>query len=181
MREACENSLRSLGVEAITIYQYHAVDPKVPFAESVGALSDLQREEKIVHVGLSNVSASQLEEACRIVKIASVQNRMNLFDHSSMDVLKRCEESGIAFLPYSPLNGMGNAGGIGGNETLSSIAAAYDASPQQIALAWLLQLSSAIISIPGASKVANIVNSTESVKVTLSADDFRALSRIASV
>jgi aryl-alcohol dehydrogenase-like predicted oxidoreductase len=113
--------------------------------------------------------------------VASVQNRMNLFDHSSMDVLKRCEELGIAFLPYSPLNGMGNAGGIGSNETLSRIASSYDASPQQIALAWLLQLSPVILPIPGASKIVNIVNSAGAAKVTLSTSDFSVLSAISAV
>jgi aryl-alcohol dehydrogenase-like predicted oxidoreductase len=181
LREACEDSLRALGVDAITLYQFHAPDPKVSFAESVGAIADLQREGKIVHIGLSNVSVAQLEEALKIVKVASVQNRMNLFDHSSMDVLKRCEELGIAFLPYSPLNGMGNAGGIGSNETLSRIASSYDASPQQIALAWLLQLSPVILPIPGASKIVNIVNSAGAAKVTLSASDFSVLSAISAV
>lgn len=180
LRQACEDSLRALGVEAITLYQFHRPDPKVPFAESVGAVADLHREGKIVHVGLSNVSVAQLEEARGIVTVASVQNRMNLFDHSSMDVLKRCEEYGIAFLPYSPLNGMGNARGIGSNETLSRIAGRHDASPQQIAIAWLLQLSPVMLPIPGASKVANIVNCAGAANLKLSAEDVAELNGIAA-
>ncbi|WP_201004945.1 aldo/keto reductase [Paenibacillus glycanilyticus] len=180
LRQACEDSLRALGVEAITLYQFHRPDPKVPFAESVGAVSELQREGKIVHVGLSNVSVAQLEEARKIVTVASVQNRMNLFDHSSMDVLKRCEEYGIAFLPYSPLNGMGNAQGIGSNETLSRIAVSHEASPQQIAIAWLLQLSPIILPIPGASKAVNIVNCAGASNLELSAKEEAELNGIAA-
>ena len=180
LRQACEDSLRSLGVEAITLYQFHRPDPKVPFAESVGAVAELQREGKVVHVGLSNVSVAQLEEARKIVKVASVQNRMNLFDHSSMDVLKRCEELGIAFLPYSPLNGMGNARGIGSNETLSRIAHRHNASPHQIAIAWLLQLSPVILPIPGASKAANIINCTGASNVKLSDEDIAELNGISA-
>ncbi|MFC5650380.1 aldo/keto reductase [Paenibacillus solisilvae] len=180
LRQACEDSLRALGVEAIALYQFHRPDPKVPFAESVGAVAELQREGKVVHVGLSNVSVAQLEEARGIVTVASVQNRMNLFDHSSMDVMKRCEELGIAFLPYSPLNGMGNARGIGSNETLSRIADRHDASPQQIAIAWLLQLSPAILPIPGASKATNIINCAGAANVTLSAEDVAELNGIAA-
>ncbi|WP_201755418.1 aldo/keto reductase [Paenibacillus glycinis] len=180
LRQACEDSLRALGVEAITLYQFHRPDPKVPFAESVGAVADLQREGKIVHAGLSNVSVAQLEEARGILTVASVQNRMNVFDQSSMDVLKRCEEHGIAFLPYSPLNGMGNAGGIGSNETLSRIAGRHGASPQQIAIAWLLQLSPVVLPIPGASKAANIVNCAGAANLKLSAEDVAELNGIAA-
>ncbi|SEP15496.1 Aldo/keto reductase family protein [Paenibacillus sp. OV219] len=103
---------------------------------------------------------------------------MNLFDHSSIDVLKCCEDLGIAFLPYSPLNGMGNAGGIGSNETLNRIAGRHDASPQQIAIAWLLQLSSVILPIPGASKAANIVNCAGAANLKLSAEDVAELNGI---
>ncbi|MCD1258311.1 aldo/keto reductase [Paenibacillus athensensis] len=181
LRAACEASLKALGQEAITLYQFHRPDPKVPFAESLGALADLQREGKIVHIGLSNVSVIQLEAARSIAKIVSVQNRMNVFDRSSMDVLKRCEELDIAFLPYSPLNGMGKAGQIGEHDVLARIAAAHEASPQQVALAWLLQLSPLVIPIPGASRSASIQNSAAAYRVELSAEDIAALDAFVAV
>jgi aryl-alcohol dehydrogenase-like predicted oxidoreductase len=179
LRQACEDSLKALGVEAIALYQFHRPDPSVPFAESIGAIADLQREGKIVHVGISNVSVTQLEAALLIVKVVSVQNRMNLFDRSSISVLKRCEDLGVAFLPYSPLNGMGHAGKIGDNKTLSQIAQAHHATPQQVALAWLLQLSDNIIPIPGSSRKENIINCAQAIQVTLSADDMALLNSIA--
>lgn len=180
LRSACEASLRALGVEAISLYQFHRPDPKVPFAESVGAVADLQRAGKVVHIGLSNVSVAQLEEARRIATIVSVQNRMNLFDDSSLDVLRRCEALGIAFLPYSPLNGMGRAGKIGENRTLAGIAAAHGASPQQVALAWLLQLSPVVLPIPGASKARNIVDCAGAPRLRLSAEEMERLGALAS-
>jgi aryl-alcohol dehydrogenase-like predicted oxidoreductase len=179
LRQACEDSLKALGVEAITLYQFHRPDPSVPFAESLGAIADLQRNGKILHVGLSNVSVTQLEAALLIVKVVSVQNRMNLFDRSSLAVLKRCKDLGIAFLPYSPLNGMGQAGKIGDNEILSDIARAHNASPQQIALAWLLQLSDNIIPIPGASRSVNIINSAQAIEIKLTAEDVALLDAVA--
>jgi aryl-alcohol dehydrogenase-like predicted oxidoreductase len=179
LRQACEDSLKALGVEAITLYQFHRPDPSVPFAESLGAIADLQRSGKIQHVGLSNVTVTQLEAALLIVKVVSVQNRMNLFDRSSYEVMKRCEGLGIAFLPYSPLNGMGQAGKLGDNEIISRIADAHNASPQQIALAWLLQLSDSIIPIPGASRSVSIVNSAQATDIKLTPEDVALLNAIA--
>jgi aryl-alcohol dehydrogenase-like predicted oxidoreductase len=180
LRQACEDSLKALGVEAITLYQFHRPDPAVPFAESLGAIADLQRSGKIVHVGLSNVTVTQLEAALLIVKVASVQNRMNVFDRSSHAVMKRCEQLGIAFLPYSPLNGMGQAGKLGDNEALNRIARAHNASPQQVALAWLLQLSEVVIPIPGASRSVNIINSAQAVDLRLTSEDVAILDALVS-
>ncbi|GIP31179.1 aldo/keto reductase [Paenibacillus sp. J2TS4] len=175
---ACEASLRALDREEIILYQLHSPDINVPFAESVGALARLQEQGKIVHIGLSNVSVEQLEEALTIVPVVSVQNRMNLFDHSSMDVLRRCEELGIAFLPYSPLNGMSKAGQLGDNETLRQITSRHEASPQRVALAWLLQLSPVMLPIPGASRPQSIADSAAAGSVQLSADEMEALSAL---
>ncbi|NHN35220.1 aldo/keto reductase [Paenibacillus agricola] len=180
LRKAIEDSLRALNLETIVLYQLHRPDPNVPFAESVGAIADLQKEGKLLHAGLSNVSVEQLDEASDILQVASVQNRMNLFDHSSNAVLKRCEQLGIAFLPYSPLNGMSKAGQIGANEVLSRIADKYQASPQQIALAWLLHLSPVMIPIPGASKSSSITNSAKGATVALTPEDIEELSTIGS-
>jgi aryl-alcohol dehydrogenase-like predicted oxidoreductase len=179
LRQACEDSLKALGVEAITLYQFHRPDPSVPFAESLGAVVDLQREGKVVHIGLSNISVTQLEAALLIAKVVSVQNRMNVFDRSSFTVMKRCEELGISFLAYSPLNGMGQAGRIGENETLSRIALAHQASPQQVALAWLLQLSDNIIPIPGSSRSENMINCAQAINLTLTSTDVALLDAIA--
>ena len=176
LKQACEASLKALGVEAITLYQFHRPDPKVPFLDSVGAVAALKKEGKVLHVGLSNVSVEQLNAALDIVPIVSVQNRMNVFDRSSQDVLNRCEKLGIAFLPYSPLSGMGHAGRIGENQVLSQIANKHGVSPQQVALAWLMQLSPVVLPIPGASKRRNIVDCAQAVKVTLTADEMAELS-----
>ena len=179
LRQACEASLKALGVEAITLYQFHRPDPSVPFAESIGAIADLQREGKIIHIGISNVNVTQLEAAMLIAKIVSVQNRMNIYDRSSQAVLKRCEELGLAFFAYSPLNGMGSAGKLSDNETLSRIAAKHQASAQQVALAWLLQHSNNIIPIPGSSQVNNMINSAQAINLELNPDDIAILDAIA--
>jgi aryl-alcohol dehydrogenase-like predicted oxidoreductase len=179
LRQACEDSLKALGVEAITLYQFHRPDPSVPFAESIGAIADLQREGKIIHIGISNVNVTQLEAALLIAKIVSVQNRMNIYDLSSQAVLTRCEELGLAFFAYSPLNGMGSAGKLSDNETLSRIAAKHQASAQQVALAWLLQHSDNIIPIPGSSQVNNMINSAQAINLVLNPDDIAILDAIA--
>ncbi len=153
LRAACEGSLRRLRVDRIDLYQLHRPDPNVPFAESVGALRDLRDEGKIRHVGLSNVSLSLLEEARGIVEIASVQNEYNLGNRESEDVLEACEQAGIAFLPWYPLEAgeLARAGG-----PVESIARERDATPAQIALAWLLQRSPVTIPIPGTSSLDHL-------------------------
>ena len=153
LRAACEGSLRRLRVERIDLYQLHRPDPRVPFAESIGALRDLREEGKIRHVGLSNVSLAQLEEARGIVEIASVQNEYNLGNRESEDVLERCEQAGIAFLPWYPLDS-GDLAGTGG--PVEAIAREHDATPAQVALAWLLQRSSVTIPIPGTSSLEHL-------------------------
>jgi len=153
LRAACEASLRRLRVERIDLYQLHRPDPAVPFADSVGALRDLRAEGKIRHVGLSNVSVAQLEEACGIVEIASVQNEYNLGNRESEDVLKACERAGIAFLPWYPLEA-GALARPGG--PVEAIARDHDATPAQVALAWLLRRSPVTIPIPGTSSVEHL-------------------------
>lgn len=175
LKAACEASLKALDREEIMLYQLHAPDPDVPYAESVGALARLQEQGKIVHIGLSNVSVRQLEEALSIVTVVSVQNRMHLFDRSSMDVLRRCEELGIAFLPYSPLAGMGQAGKLGEHERIRQIADRHQVSPQRVALAWLLQLSPVMLPIPGASRGSTITDSAAAASLTLTADEMAEL------
>jgi aryl-alcohol dehydrogenase-like predicted oxidoreductase len=142
-----------LRLERIDLYQLHRPDPRVPFAESVGALRDLREEGKIRHVGLSNVSLAQLEEARGIVEIASVQNEYNLGNRESEGVLEACEQAGIAFLPWYPLDA-GDLARAGG--PVEAIAREHDATPAQVALAWLLQRSSVTIPIPGTSSLEHL-------------------------
>ena len=173
LKAACEASLGRLRLETIDLYQLHRPDPKTPFADSVGALAELQAEGKIRHVGLSNVSVSQLDEARRIVEIASVQNEYNLGNRTSEDVLEACEREGIAFLPWYPLDA-GELARPGG--PVEGIAAAHDASAAQVALAWLLQRSSVTIPIPGTSSLAHLEENLGAREVTLTEHE---LSRLA--
>ena len=138
LREACERSLRDLRVERIDLYQLHAPDPDVPYEESVGALAELQGDGLINHIGVSNVSLEQLEEARSIVEVVTVQNRFNLTDRASQDVLEVCERDGLGFFPWFPLAAgeLAKPGGL-----VHEIARNHDATPGQVALAWLLQRS----------------------------------------
>ena len=145
LKKALDGSLKRLKLERIDLYQLHAPDPKVPFADSVGALADGQRAGKIRHVGLSNVSVKQLEEARRICPIVSVQNEYNVEDRSSEAVLKACEKLGIAFVPWYPL-GSGQALKA---ERVKAIARRHKATAAQVALAWLLAKSPVMVPIPG--------------------------------
>src|SRR3984893_1236301 len=172
LRSALEGSLRRLGLEQIDLYQLHRPDPKVPFAESVGALIGFRREGKIRHIGLSNVDERQLEQARRITEIASVQNRYNLQDRSSEGVLSRCEDLGIAFLPWAPL-AVGELASPGG--PLATAAATHGVTPGQVALAWLLARSPVMLPIPGTSSVAHLEDNVRATAIKLSADEMERL------
>jgi pyridoxine 4-dehydrogenase len=169
LRLACEGSLRRLGLEQIPLYQLHRVDPAVPLVDSLGALDELKDEGKILHIGLSNVTVDQLREAQSITSIVSVQNRYNLADRSSEDVLQLCDYERIAFLPWAPL------GGIGANRVVAEIAAKYGATPMQVALAWLLRRSPTVLPIAGTSSVAHFDENLAAVAMDLSEADFAAL------
>lgn len=153
LRSACEASLRRLGVEQIDLYQLHTVDPSVPLEDSVGALLDLRAEGKIRHIGVCNVSRSELERALAVAPIVCVQNRFSLADRSSLEIVEACERNGIAFVAWAPL-GKGALAGSG--RTLTRIAADLGATSAQIALAWVLHVSPAIIPIPGTSSIAHL-------------------------
>ncbi|HKH41082.1 MAG TPA: aldo/keto reductase [Solirubrobacterales bacterium] len=172
LREACEGSLRRLKLETIDLYQHHSPDRKVPYEESVGALKELQDEGKIRHVGVSNVSVEQLETAREIVEVVSVQNRFNLTDRSSQDVLQRCEGLGIAFLPWAPFarGALAEPGG-----PLDRIATAHDATPGQVALSWLLARSAAMVPIPGTSSVEHLEENLGAADLRLGADELEEL------
>ena len=171
LRKDLEGSLKRLKLERIDLYQLHTVDPKVPLEESVGVLADAQRAGKVRHVGLSNVSIKELERARKIVPIVSVQNRYSVADRKSEDVLLHCEKIGIAFLPWYPL-------GDGGALKLSKvkrIAEKRNATPAQVAIAWLLKKSAVVLPIPGTGNLAHLEENVEAAKLALSDGDFRTL------
>lgn len=171
LRRDCEGSLQRLRLERIDLYQLHTVDPKVQLEDSVGALAALQREGKIRHIGLSNVSVKQLERARKIVPIVSVQNRYSIADRASEDVLLHCGKHGIAFLPWYPL-GDGSALTV---SKVKKLASRLGATPAQVALAWLLKKSPVMLPIPGTSKVDHLEENVAAAKLPLSDADFSSL------
>jgi aryl-alcohol dehydrogenase-like predicted oxidoreductase len=176
LREACEGSLRDLRVDRIDLYQLHAPDPEVPYAESVGALRDLRDEGKIRHIGVSNVSVEQLAEARSIVDVVTVQNRFNLGDRASAAVLAVCERDGLGFFPWFPLAAgkLARPGGV-----VSEIAAGHDATPGQIALAWLLAHSPVTLPIPGTGSVAHLEENLAAADLRLSDEEVERLTEAA--
>lgn len=180
LRRFCEGSLRRLRLERIDLYQLHRPDPAVPFAESVGTLAQLRAEGKIRHVGLSNVTLAQVAEARGIVPIATVQNRYNLLERDDDPVVEYCAENGIAYLPWGPLAAkpfapeapLTNASGM-----LAQVAAQLGATAGQVALAWLLHRSANIILIPGTTSVKHLEENTASANLSLTHEQFHALSQ----
>ena len=173
LKQACDGSLRRLRVDRIDLYQLHSPDDKVPYRESVGAIKELQDEGKVRHVGISNVSVDQLEQARQLVDVVSVQNRYNLADRRSEDVLDRCEELGVCFFPWFPL-AAGDLAEPGG--TAAEIAGAHGAGAGQIALAWLLRRSPVIVPIPGTSSVQHLEENVTAANIELSDEEFERLS-----
>jgi aryl-alcohol dehydrogenase-like predicted oxidoreductase len=177
LREACEGSLRRLKLDRIDLYQLHTPDPKVPYEESIGALKELQDAGKIRLVGVSNVSLEQLATARSIVEVVSVQNRYNLTDRRSEDVLDECERQGLGFIPWFPL-ATGQLAQPGG--PLDEIAEAHRATPSQIALAWLLKRSPVMLPIPGTSSVGHLEENVAAAAIELTEAEFETISRISS-
>jgi aryl-alcohol dehydrogenase-like predicted oxidoreductase len=174
LRQACEGSLRRLRLERIDLYQFHRVDPRVPLEESLGALAELRAEGKVRHVGLSNVSVAQLERARAVLPIVSVQNRYNLGDRRSDPVVDHCERHGLAFLPWAPI-AAGDLAAPGG--LLDRIAERHGASAGQVALAWLLRRSPAMLPIPGTSSVEHLLENLAAVLVRLDDAEVAELGR----
>jgi pyridoxine 4-dehydrogenase len=177
LREMCEGSLRRLRLERIDLYQLHSPDEKVPYEDSIGALKELQDEGKIRHIGISNVSVGQLEQARAIVDVATVQNRYNLTDRSSEDVLDVCEQAGIGFIPWFPL-ARGALAELGG--ALDEVARAHDATPGQVTLAWLLARSDVMLPIPGTSSVEHLEENMAAEELTLSDEERDAIAAAAA-
>jgi pyridoxine 4-dehydrogenase len=174
LRKEALKSCKQLGVERIGLWQLHRIDPKVPRDEQFGAVKSLLDDGIIRHAGLSEVSVAHIEDASKVFKVATVQNRYNLVDRGSEDVLDYCEANGIGFIPWFPLaaGDLAKPGSI-----LDGIAKAHSATPGQIALAWVLKRSPVMLPIPGTSKVAHLEENVAAVNITLSDQDFGALDR----
>ena len=169
LRQQCELSLRRLQVDRIDLFQLHRIDPDVPLEDQVGELKDLQDEGKIRHIGLSEVSVDELEEARKIAPIVSVQNRFNLADRDSQALLEHCTEQGIGFIPWRPVADHVD------DDALREVAAAHDATPSQVALAWLLRISPVVVPIPGTSSVAHLEENTAAAAIELTDEEMAAL------
>ncbi|MGN6089166.1 MAG: aldo/keto reductase [Actinomycetales bacterium] len=178
IREACEASLKRLGVDAIGLYQFHRPDPKTPIEESVQTVADLLDEGKIRMAGVSNFNPDQIRTAQEILggRLVSVQNQFSPAFRSSEPELELCEQMGIAFLPWSPLGGIGKAGQLGEEfAPFKQVADAHGVSPQQVCLAWELAKGDRVIPIPGASRPESILDSLKAVDLQLSQDELAQL------
>jgi pyridoxine 4-dehydrogenase len=174
LRKACEGSLRRLRLERIDLYQLHSPDPDVPYEESVGALKELRDEGKIRHVGVSNVSVEQLEAARGVVEIATVQNRYSVADRASENVLEACERDAIGFLPWWPLGAGDVAGG-----PLREVADRREATPFQVAIAWLLRRSPVMLPIPGTQSLDHLEENIAAAELELGDNDLARLDELA--
>lgn len=175
LRQCVEMSLRRLGVSTIDLYQLHRIDPKVPPAEQVGALADMQAAGKIRHIGLSEVDIGEIVEASGVAPIVSVQNLYNLGNRNAEPVLEYCESEGLGFIPWFPLANRALSAPDG---PLASIAAELDATPSQVALAWLLQRSPAILPIPGTKSIEHLEENVAAASIELSNDQVSRLNEL---
>jgi pyridoxine 4-dehydrogenase len=169
LREACEGSLRRLKLDQIPLYQLHRVDPHVPLAESLGAIAELKNEGKIRHIGVSNVTETQLHEAQQILPIVSVQNRFNVTDRQSQPLIDLCEQDDLVFLPWAPIQQ---------TERRVAVAAAaenHGVTERQIVLAWLLVKSPAIMPIPGTGSPEHAEENVAAASIELTAEEIRAI------
>ena len=184
--QCVEMSLRRLKLERIDLYQLHRIDPRSPLEESLGALKQMQEQGKIRHIGLSEVSPSQIEEALKILPIVTVQNRYSLADRRHEETLNWCQQRGIAFMPWYPLAAgkmlkSGQPATEHLSQTLADIAARRNATAPQLSLAWLLQRSSVLLPIPGTSKVAHLEENITSATLQLSAQELMELENAAAI
>lgn len=176
LRSACEGSLERLKLKRIDLFQLHRIDRKVPMKDQIGALLELQREGKIKHIGLSEVTVKQIKDVQRLTPVATVQNRYNLVDRRSEDVLRYCTENGIGFIPWYPL-ATGNLAREG--SPLAKAAANLAATPAQVALAWLLKKSPVMLPIPGTSSVRHLEENAAAAKLELDNSTMRELEELA--
>jgi pyridoxine 4-dehydrogenase len=172
LRQQCELSLRRLGLDRIDLFQLHRIDADVPLEDQVGELAALQAEGKIRHIGLSEVSVDQLLEAQRVATIVSVQNLFNLANRAAEPLLDHCTEQGIGFIPWFPLA----TGELSRHDgPLAEAAARHDATPSQLALAWLLKRSPVMLPIPGTSSIDHLESNTAAASIELTDEEFEAL------
>ncbi len=177
LRAACDGSLRRLKLQRIDLYQLHRIDPKVPMQDQIGTLLDLQREGKIRHIGLSEVSVEDIEAVSQLATIVSVQNRYNLIDRKSEKVLEYCTRHNIGFIPWFPL-ATGDL--TKPNNQLSQIAQQLHAEPAQVALAWLLKKSPVMLPIPGTSKVKHLEDNVNAALLELNDSTMGELDSLSS-
>jgi pyridoxine 4-dehydrogenase len=169
LREACEGSLRRLKLDQIPLYQFHRPDPRVPYAESIGALVELKKQGKIRHLGVSNVSEDQLRVAQRLTPVVSVQNRYNLADRASESIVDLCDQEDLIFLPWAPIQDADRMAPI------LSAASRHHVSTRQIALAWLLSRSSQILPIPGSGSPEHVAENVAAASVQLTNEETTAI------
>lgn len=174
LREQVEQALRRLRVERIGLLQMHRLDPKVPLAEQLGTLREFQLDGKIGHIGLSEVTVDELQEARRIVDVASVQNRYSVLDREHEPVLDACDAAGIAFLPWRPVHPAASTGAA----EIAAVAAELDVTAAQIALAWLLDRSPVVLPIPGTASLDHLAENVAAAGLRLSAEQRERLDRI---
>lgn len=174
LKKALEGSLKRLKVDQIDLYQLHRIDPKVPFEKTLEFLKDAQRQGLIKHIGLSEVSIADIKKAREYVDIVSLQNKYSIVYRNWEPELKYCEQEGIAFIPWNPIN----AGNILYVEKLKEIAARHNATMQQVALSWLYHHSANILLIPGTSKVAHMEENVKAVNILLTDDEMNELESI---
>lgn len=173
LRDVCHTSLMRLGLEQIPLYQWHRPDPAVTLQEGIGALVELQSEGKIRHIGVSNVTVEQLQTMTSLAPIASVQNRFNIGDRKSTEVLDFCTEHGIAFIPWAPMQNFSDAPAV------REIAERHGATSRQLALAWLLARSRMMLPIPGTGSLAHVDENLAAAEIRLSDDEVAALTTAA--
>jgi pyridoxine 4-dehydrogenase len=173
LRQACDGSLRRLRLEQIPLYQFHRPDPKIPIAESVGALAELKAQGKIRHIGVSNFSEAQLQAAQRVTPVISVQNRYNAADRSSESMVDLCEQEQLVFLPWAPIQDASR------NHAVTEAARRNGASPHQIVLAWLLARSPQMLPIPGSGDPAHVEQNIAAAGIGLDPDEVAAISKAA--
>ena len=174
LRADCEESLRRLRLDTIDLWQLHEPDPEIPLEEQLGTIRELRDEGKIRLVGISNVSVGKLRRARELVEIATVQNRFNLAERAGDGVLRECAAAAIGFMPYVPI-GMGELAGTG--DVLTRVAGRHDATPAQIALAWLLRRSPVMLPIPGTGSQGHLRENVGAARIELSEDDLLVLER----
>ncbi|MFC5955194.1 aldo/keto reductase [Streptomyces pratens] len=181
LREACEASLRRLGVEAIGLYQFHRPDPRIPYAESIGAVRDLLDEGKIRMAGISNADPERIRQARDILggRLVSVQNQFSPAFRSSEPELELCAELGVAFLPWSPFGGITRAGDLGSTYApFARVAQTHGVSPYRVCLAWMLAKSPVVVPIPGASRPESVRDSVRAADLVLSAEEIEELDAV---